>query len=164
MATLHLEARGADALEGAFQVLTGAWQTGPWQAQTLINICGGEKKRNSMPERRWSVPWGLWPTSVGDFGRGEGTNLFRGSFGPKGKAETLEHRGSKGRKDCLFLLGLWTWREAGSKIYKPLAGSLQDFHASIWYIYYLLFHKFPVFKMALPWTIVSFFLKYLCNK
>lgn len=91
------------------------------------------------------------------FWEGEGTNLFRGSFGPKGKAETLEHRGSKGRKDCLFLLGLWTWREAGSKIYKPLAGSLQDFHASIRYICYLLFHKFPVFKTALPWTIVSLF-------
>lgn len=56
MTTLHLEARGADALEGAFQVLTGAWQAGPWAAQTLIDICGGEKEGNSTPERRLSAP------------------------------------------------------------------------------------------------------------
>lgn len=125
MATLHLEARGAGALEGAFGVLTGAWQAGPWEAQTFVDICGGKRRGiqcqgggRALPEvfgRHLQVSWGTSPS--------------RDRFGSKGKVDAREHRGSGGRKGYLFLLGLWTWREAGSKIYEPLAGALQDFHA-----------------------------------
>lgn len=123
MATLHLEARGAGALEGAFRVLTGAWQAGPWEAQTFVDICGGKRRGIQCQGGGRALPevFGRHP-QVSCLG-------LRDRFGSKGKAEARVHRGSRGRKGYLFLLGLWTWREAGSKIYEPLAGSLQDFHA-----------------------------------
>lgn len=41
---LHLVARGADAAEGALQVLAGARGAGPGQAHALVDVCRGGKQ------------------------------------------------------------------------------------------------------------------------
>lgn len=45
---LHLEARGADAAEGAHEVLASAWQAGSHEAETLVGVWGekGEGSRH----------------------------------------------------------------------------------------------------------------------
>jgi hypothetical protein len=59
--TLHLEASGADAVEGALEVLTSAGPAVSREAKTLIDVCGEEKEGIPVPKRRQRAHQDLEP-------------------------------------------------------------------------------------------------------